>query len=408
MAGIVPDGFSEEIEVDTIHRVTMVGGGASFYLSVLAEEASRKNTTLYRFEDEGTLFEEMFTTGSWGATAEPLSAMGMVVEASGTFALHAYLGVTDAAGLTGRVDYLRFNTMAGPPVSLTVGASYALNAPRRYPKARMFADQPHAAWIAADGTIAMYRPGQAQNLIFNVGPTGPLQPTAATTMAMIASTADLSQARPGVMFSQQGGGIFAQVDDIGAPNSVTECQTDSGLYTDMQAVDVGIPGVWLSSWTKLVGSDGEVIAGTEDKGVYCVDSSCFSDACEADPTEDFDEGVYHPASTSMRREQDPAGVVFIAGATPITVDGGMGEATTTLHLGLLRADFGVPPAEPSVEEIGSLQVASSPSLGDGAGGVDDPALVLLPPNRLALAWIQPNQERTADVAHVERYQICLP
>jgi hypothetical protein len=60
------------------------------------------------------------------------------------------------------------------------------------------------------------------------------------------------------------------------------------------------------------------------------------------------------------------------------------------------------------EQIGTVELARMPPVGTLQRGPDFPAVSILPPNKVAVAWMQPAPGGIGDEMRLERYRICMP
>jgi hypothetical protein len=262
--------------------------------------------------------------------------------------------------------------------------------------AASFNGNPAAAWINQDGSISAGAAGR------------PLTPLGNTTNKAVQIALLGTRDTPGVLWTSQTG-VFVQLSG-GLAAQLTQCETRAGVYTSASATSI-LGDFWLTSWTKAGGLGDNTFLGTEGRGVGCtnspapicagVDSDCGADA--------IDQGIRNPASTTATRAGDPPGRVYAATAAPFL---GPNQAGTALEAALVllvaRIDFGEVPfqTEPVTEPIGELELSRMAPQGVVREGPDFPAISILPPDRLAVAWIEPRG--TGDVLRSQRLKICAP
>jgi hypothetical protein len=111
--------------------------------------------------------------------------------------------------------------------------------------------------------------------------------------------------------------------------------------------------------------------------------------------------VEHPARAVMQVDAD---TVLVATAAPT-----LGAEETSLVLSLAQVRYGDPAVdEPVVAPVGRAFVVSSLPTSSSEAGPRLPALAFLPPNKLALGYIEPDLGLTVVALRVQRYDVCLP
>ncbi len=375
--GLVADAVDTTVEGEQFERVTLVAGPNRFYLSSFEIGEAGGETLLYGLGRRDTEIELLYDAANLDEVGQPASALGMVPDSSLGFTLHAYVAFNDDLAVSdglGRVYYLRFDDFDAPESAL-LGATYAADAPTRFPNALDLNGQIFGAWITSSGEVALHSVGDAAVETLNQAPA---LAERATALAMISGPT-----QPGVMFSRMGGGVFAQIRGA-EPTELTECFTGELTYRSMSATSMRLSGAWVGSWTAY-SDDG---LGVESKAVFCADNgSCLAEPCEAgDETLNF---AHNPALASTVRQGDRAGVVYVAAATPAFVANDDESVDAELHLSLLRFDFGENPGETEVgvDVLGDRSLSRMPT--DAAlTGPDFPAVSFLPPDKLAVSWIR--------------------
>lgn len=388
--GLKADGFQVSLPAEKHLRVTLVGSGKLFYLSVLSLDAAAPQVSLYRLADDGTQLEPMLS--DWRLGGNPITNVGLAVEkqAAGEVALHGFVAVkgklNDAAArvlhLVSRDDQLS---------SKVVGLSYGSSNPTVFPQALAIGDQIFGAWIQEDGTIALHDVGTGQTASAG-DPSIP-----ATTLALL-STRDQ---RPAVLFtSESDGALGAWVEPEGGSRArLEECVDAPGTYLSSSVIGTQRPGLWLANVTR----EGESSATTTSGTLACGGLACVlaSDDCSKVASS---SAIRNVAGATVHFDTDDAGVVYSVIATPELVPGDEGNspgARLTLSLG--RADFGVEPVKK--EELGRVEAARSAE--EGTAGPDWPAVAILPSRKAAVAWISPSPSGVGTELHVERYEMCL-
>lgn len=383
--GLLDDGFARSLTAETFHRATMVAGRDEFYLSAFRSSEGETETTLYSVPREGDEIVERFRATELGE-GNPVSAMGLVADPGDDLVLHAYLGFVDAiGGGNPRVNHLRFDDLSSP-TSTVAGFGYDPGVPSRYPKGFVAEGSVHGVWIDLGGSIAMHFT-TGGIVTFNSNPGVPAR---ATSLAPIASPTS-----PGVIFSRSRGGVFAELRG-GSDVELDECHSDPEAYLSMRSLPLADTGVWLAGWT--TSSQGAFT--TETKLVVCTDDPCFSQAC--DVGEPVAPNVRHPADALMLLGES---TWALATATPTSSEDGQAELTLALKV-VDYGEFGVD--EPRVEALGDEIVVAEVEAATDLEGPDLPALSFLPPDKLALSYIEPDPGLGVSALRVRRYHVCLP
>ena len=101
---------------------------------------------------------------------------------------------------------------------------------------------------------------------------------------------------------------------------------------------------------------------------------------------------------------DPVGTVFQAGAAPFL---DVGRLQGVMALIVYRIEFGAVPFQqpPATTPIATKELSRITVSPPGYVGPDWPAIGMLEPNKIALAWIEPNASGRDDL-HVRRYAFC--
>jgi hypothetical protein len=208
---------------------------------------------------------------------------------------------------------------------------------------------------------------------------------------------------PGVIYARQSGDVFAEIEGV-VPNQLNRCLLGDLSFVSMSNTSMQIEGAWFAGWSVLSSAS----FGSEGKAVFCADAGCVSEACEA-ADEEFNF-ARNPAVATTRRQGDPAGVVFIAAASPIFAVNADDSTDAELRLGILRIDFGenlMNTENAETEVLADISVSRMPT-DDALSGPNLPAMSFMPPDKLALAWIEPSSDAPMGALRVQRYQMCLP
>jgi len=390
---IVDDGYEAEIQADEVHRVTLASGGDAFYFTVFETTNGSPELTLYRLRNGESEHEELVKFAGIIGLLRPQSAAGMVVDTRAGLALHGFYALGDSVYhivLDGTFELANAtNTVIGN------GTYDALN-PRRHPLAGAYGTSVAGAWINKDGTISVGAAGRPVTPLGNA--TNP-----ATQLALI-GTRDT----PGVLWTSNNG-VFVQL--AGSPPApaaqLTQCEARAGIFTSATAAPI-LGDFWLTSWTKAGGIGTNAFIVSENRSAGCMAPFCAGTdtSCDADST---DPGVRNLAFVIATRAGDPPGTVFAATAAPYLAPD---QAGTGLEAGLqllvARIDFGEVPfqTDPVPDPIGEVELSRMAPQGTLREGPDFPAISILPPDRLAVAWIEPRA--SSDVLRSKRFKICAP
>jgi len=390
---IVKDGISETLMADEVHRVTMTSAADAFYYTVFEQTNGSPEITLYRLGATAAQSEELAKFSSFlGVLYQARSAAGLIADTTAGLKVHGFVG------LGNDVFHVVFDgTFSIDAAQKTsISTTYDASNPRRYPVAmRLATGEIVGAWINNDGTVSIGSATRTAVPLSNTaGRIGQITPLA-------------SAGTPGVLFA---GANSVNMQLLGAPAvPLTQCNTQLGVYTSAASTQV-MPGFWISSWSKEGGLAANRFVLTEGKGILCADAGCGAkQACEG--SEQATPGLRNPALASGVRPGDPAGTVLFASVAPLVgpTEDGTG-VTSAIALIVQRTAFGATPLQqpPVTDEIGSVELARMPPVGAAQEGPDWPAVSILPPNKIAVAWVQPAPNGSGDQLRLERYRICLP
>ena len=384
---LVKDGVSEALVADEMHRVTMTSGPDAFYYSVFEQTNMSPEVTLYELTREGTASRELIKVSSLPIFGAARSAGGLVVDTTQGFKLHAF------PAFGNDVWHIIFDStfMAGLGNSHRVGiGTYDGAAPRRHPVAvKLGNGEIVGAWINTDGTVSV---GSSTRAATVLSPTG----------VVVSQIAPLSSSTtPGVLWTSPSGVNTQLLGGTASP--IATCNAQQGVYLSATSAEI-LPGFWLASWTK--GGQGFLV--TEGKGLGCAATTCAGEA-SCGGSEQLSEGVRNPAIASAVRAGDPPGTVLLASATPLLVPNASGGATGAILLSVSRLVIQQgPPMRATTEDIGQVELSRMPpGPAPNFEAPDWPAVSILPPNKIAVAWLEPGSNG-GDRLRLERYKICLP
>jgi hypothetical protein len=403
--GLKLDDFEQVLQAEQHMRVSLVAGSDVFYLAALEANEDAPSVHLYRLAKDGTelepLGEDLFTGVAAGT---PVSNVGLAVDPTLGLAVHGYVAIKPEVGdLPPRV----FHVINRGDTTTTelVGMSYRADNPWVFPQALAIGNKVYGAWIQEDGLIGVHETGAAL-------PPPPFGDATlpATTLALLSTEND----EPAVLFtSETEEGPLGAFVETRAMNRVqiSECQSAPGNYLSSSVISTQLPGLFLGNITKagddyLTTGGTTLICGANDT------CSAVTDTCE--PGDDAN-GVRNLAGATVRFQDDPPGVIYSVLVLPqltLKADSDTDfEAKLSLLLG--RADFSEEGAGASAtiggDRNGLTEIARQDT-DEAAGftGPDWPAVGILPSEHVALAWIQPNADRTGTELHVQRYKMCLP
>lgn len=389
--GVVDDGFSAEVQADSIHRVTITSAADAFYFTVFETTNGANELTLYRIRNASSEHEKLASFSGLLGMLKPRSAAGLVADTSDTsvgLVLHGFFALDDD------VYHIKFNGDFDPraaPLTTLATNTYNSGDPRRYPVAGSIGGDIVGAWINKDGTITAGIPDKPSIALGAAG-------LAATQLALIGSLDT-----PGVLWTGPAG-VYSQL--AGAqPSQLTDCEPRPGLYVSAMSVPI-LSGFWLTSWTKAGVGDGELFVTSQDRGIGCRTPLCVADRrCGANSMK---PSVRNPAAAAASRSGDASGTVFAASANPYVRAGDAGTPEAGINLVVARIQFGDAPfeVEPVTDAIGTVELSTMPAVAPAYAGPDWPAVSILPPDRLAVAWIEPTQ--TGQVLKAKRMLICAP
>lgn len=402
MAGLVLDGVDERIASTAHYRVTMAAAPDAFFLSSFSIVDGQPEVTFYRLDaddTEGALTEvgtlSDLGLGDLGAAA-PLSAAGLTVE-PGLGLVHGFVGMADTVGGGSRVWHLALDMGFTPRARTPVGPSYWSESPFNHPAAINLRGDIYTAWIAEDRTVTLAGPALTQLVTLAAG-------TQASTVTLLGT----ARGNPVALYTEETGGVTLEAPDIPALD-VPECQPAPGAYSSISATDTTIPGFWLTGWTKFGAASGgdEGYITTDGRGIGCADTACVIDEqeCSADSTMNL---VRNQALMTGVRPGDPNGLVTFVQALPVLgVNPETDETIGALALLASRVDFGTVPFEqpPTITALGpGVPVSETPSPPPNLRGPDWPVLAFVPPDRVALGFIEPAAD--GDELRVQRYRVC--
>lgn len=403
-AGIVPDGLSTKLSAKTFYRATLAAHKDTFYLSALRTAAlSGTDVVLHTFGARDALLsagKNLTSIAAFGGK-NPRSAAGIAAGDSDLF-------IKFSVAMGGTIGQAAQVWEVTTDASLTVqGAAPAaadsnyLGAATTYPIAwSPSGAEVYSAWPGAAGGVFVHRAGDA--------PLATGAPPALGGTAQITSLAPLGAGSiPAVFYI--GAGPYVQAVGQANPFPLGGCDARPGTYTDAFSAFTKIQDLWIGGWTKTLTAGGTV---SETKPIVC-GSSSSGVACLGSPRCDSGDqtlpGVRDPAILFVTNTGDPAGRVYQIVAAPY-VDPAKNQMG--LDLDMVQIDFNLsqPDGGEKTTHITPTPIPLSTVMGGAsAAGPDWPAMAFMDPDRLAIAWIEPDASVIGqDALHVERHRICFP
>lgn len=404
VVGIIADGLEFALEADAIHRNTLVGSGDRFYTATYGVFNGESDLQLRAFDTDSDDPIAEFSPSLAGATmASPAS---LVADTRLGLELNVYGAVRLDEGELGEVFRLPVDRNLQP---LTDGAelvalsNYRPIADTWGPSAAQTPNgDPFVTWVGFNGT--------SSGVYFHEANTAP--PNNATFITVDDVTgikAITAGSQPAVVWMvNRPNGVALRAGVVDGPilgANLVQCDQREGFVGHRLDVDESIPNVWSVAWTKRNGD--EFIS--EITSIACTSDGCADNTptgAGGSCTLNQIEGRVFPDARSLstrtlRRQGDPDNVLYqmiLLGAQ----DDGQG-----LLLGLLnRLEFdlisGTSSKPVSVEKDAIFDLTSA------AQTPRFPEITMLPPDRLALSWIRPLADGSADELIVERHRICYP
>jgi hypothetical protein len=402
--GLTPDGLSGVLTAPSFHRVTMISRGERFYLSALQSDGTAYELVLSTFSKTDTEFPPgvaVSTLDDFGGLM-PVSAAGLVSPAPG-FNVVAYVAMGTSPSLPARVFRLAFDLNGGYLGNLPAAIDANYGGGRRV---HPIAWQPPAgevwgAWPGASGGVYLHT-GQGAIL---TGEPPQMAPLAGQVFALAPLAAGN---QPAVMWLTASS---VNVQAVGQPLPVTlgQCDAQAGTFISATTAWTTLAGIYFGAWTKATPAPSVM---TETAPIFCLDES-GARGCIGSPTcgrdSDVTSGVRNIAMEFVDIDGDPAGRVYQVAATPTFDGSNPSNLEAILQLGVLEIDFDptMPDAAANTRAVTAepVEVARTPLASNG-DGPDWPAVSVIPPDRVAVAWLQPSA--TGDELHVERFRLCLP
>jgi hypothetical protein len=401
--GLALDGVDESILADQHVRATIAAASDGFFISDFFVDGGANELSFHRLgaDSEGTL-EQVFTLAELEllAGAVPVSAAGLAMD-NDLGRLHAFVGLRDRQAAGARVFHAVVDLGYTVRSRAQAGASYWADSAYNYPAAATLGGSVYAAWINEDRTVSLHGGAALDNAVLAAN-------SPVSALALLGSAGNL----PVVLYGSEGNGVFLERPNL-APVTVPECQTEPGVYLSAAATYAGVAGFWLTNWTKFGGDDaaGTGFLTSDSRGAGCTVAGCIVDDTADCPSGSENNLQRNVATVSAIRPGDRTGIVYYAAAVPALVAGDDESPAAQLALAFYRVDFGVVPFEsaPISQALGDpLIVSTQPTTEEsGFAGPDWPILAYVPPNHLALGFIQPAAGNQSEL-RIQRYRMCMP
>jgi hypothetical protein len=397
--GLAPDGIDETLTADLTHRSTIASASDAFFLSNFTQSNDFTEVTFLRL-DANAPSNALSTIGTLGGLnindAGPLSAAGLAVDTA-VGRIHAFVGM---AGDNGRRLHHVVMDMSYSVVTQTVVlGGYGEQLPWNHPVVANLGGDIAATWINASQGVSLWTGRLA-------GPVALAAGRAPMTTALLASSENDAL----VLYGVNGGGVFVEGNGVPAMG-VEECQVRPGGYLSSASTPIGIPGFWLGFWTKYGEASGTEpgFLTSDGRGFACSAAGCAT-APAAECQNALDTAARNVALVSAVRPGDPTGLVHLVQVTPVVAANDTGELYAAALLSAQRIDFGLVPFqdEPVATELGEPIVLSAmPTAEPDFTGPDWPTVAYVPPDRIAVTWIQPSLEEGSEL-RIQRYRLCAP
>ena len=400
--GLARDGLSGVLTAPSFHRVTMISRGERFYLSALESDGTAYELLLSTFSKTDTAFPAGVAVSmldNFGGLM-PVSAAGLV---SPGFNVVAYVAMGTSPSLPARVFRLAFNLEGGYLGSLPAAIDANYRGGRRV---HPIAWQPPAgevwgAWPGASGGVYLHT-GEGSILAGEGPQVGPLA-------GQVFALAPLAAGNQPALMWLTASAVNVQAVGQPAPVTLGQCDAQPGTFISATTAWTTLGGIYFGAWTKATPAPNVM---TETAPIFCLDES-GARGCIGSPTcgrdSDVTAGVRNIAMEFVDIDGDPAGRVYQVSATPTFDGSNPSNIEAILQLGVLEIDFDPTMLDAAASfrdvTLTPVELARMPLAANG-DGPDWPAVSVIPPDRVAVAWLQPGA--TGDELHVERFRLCLP
>jgi hypothetical protein len=432
MVGVVFDGYDETLDGDSIYRSELVGSGDRFYRATYGSWDGQPDVVFSVFDRDAD--EPLAETRASAHLPEGIVVMSPAALAPDTrlgLTLYAYVAVKNEGqpdDVAGAVALLRFNRdlsllEEGGVTVVASTSNYRYESDRLGPAAGLTAGgEPFVAWngCTTSGptdapTCVSTEPGSdGQGGIYIQIGDDPLSvnepgdyfipdPRPVSGLAVV-DTGDA----PGAMWmaNETPGGVDVTVAMANGqdPVSLVRCNTDDS--STGYALDAwrSLGNLWTTSWSTRMGTS----YASELAVLRCLDGAC-EDVSIAAGTESCSEsqsaarvldGARNVVTRTLARPGDPAERLYQT-ATAATSD----DEGSRVELVVNRLDFDLSQeaAVNSSMPVGRVELSAQDP--DEAPGW--PALAAVPPDALAVSWVETGDQSGSESVRVQRYRICF-
>lgn len=418
LTGVFADDYENVFTGDTLYRTTLIAGEDRFFHALYGVFSGTEDLRVSGFGRDGTdtLDVQTLASGLNGQEFEIASSGGLVVDGEGN--LNVYVAARDlregADPSVGEVLRIQFdpNLDLSSRIATKQGtqASYRFTTPRVGPEASFLPGVgPFVVWPARTASATpedglMFQAGDTVTPISDPGTA--FIPVAAPIVAMRALYSDTTPAAVWMTALDGGGvGLFAGTAG-GQTNELSQCHDDATYEGYNLHAGLTLDELWTVSWSKQATqptSEGAPTFLSENIVVRCAGAACEDRSGQAVgaecSTETYDErvnqGFQHLSVEAFRDPDNPDELNQIIVLAAVDSD------RTTLALVANAIDV-APSGNGATTRIDNVNFA----VGSGATAPNWPEVAVLPPNKVAVSWIQRSADGTRDEAHFARYRIC--
>jgi hypothetical protein len=407
----VQDGLEFTLNGDDLYRTALIAGADRFFYAVYGLFNGAGDLRLGGFMEDGsdTLKPQSLASGLKGTGLDIASPGALVIDGNGD--VNVYVGVRDTGAASsapdlGEVLRVVFDSelsLAADNMARKQGtaASFRFVSDLIGPEAaRIPGGEPFVVW---PGRTAEATP--RDGLFYQVGDDvvqvdAPGNGFTEVPDALSGLHAVYTESTPGAvwMTDRPSGGVqlFAGTA-AGDTRELSQCDDNPGYIGYGLHAGLTLDDLWTVSWSKQgpgFTSENTVVqcAGTtcQDRSGLAVGDQCSTDAI----SERVNMDVRHLLVEAFPDAGDPNflyQVILLAAEQ---------DSGTTIAAVANRVDIG--PDATGSERVGSITVAT----GKAGAAPDWPEVAVIPPDRLAVSWLQPAADGSADQAHFARYRIC--
>lgn len=412
--GVVADGFEDAVVADQVYRTTLVGADDRFFHAVYGVFDGVNDLRLGAFDATGDVkARTQELAAALGTSFEIASPGALVADTRATaLALNVYVGVrftedgvTSPLGEVLRIAYDRDVRLASTMAKrLGSAPSYRFVSNQLGPAASQVPGlEPFVIWTGERGGDT---PGSG--LLFQtgddvVGIDDPGTNFIPTTEELSGLQAVYTDSVPGAVWMTDavGGGVhlYSATNTGGIPSELTQCDVSPGLTGYSLNARLTFDNLWTVSWAKQGATFTSENSVVQCSGMTCVDGTGLplGQACAATDIESrVNPDVRNLTVESFADPTDPDYLYQI-----IMVAAGQGDGVT---LAVVVNRVNITPSGGAAVKIGNANIVT----GEGASAPSWPEVAVLPPDKLAISWIQPTEDGLGQEARFARYRICTP